>query len=166
VTFQVNGATVALKEVEMNRWEVELKVEEGIKNGLARFRKEARVIFGRPVWTKRGFACCGGCGAAELICAWEADKRDKRAIGAVHYSRQRAADYRKGEDLYFAYGAFEAQGDCSRETMSGRIGDLLAESLRREGCEVEWSGKTRDCVIVMGVKSTLESLTKAKSVVE
>jgi hypothetical protein len=151
----------------MNKWEVELNVEQGIKNGLARFRKEARVFFGRPVLTKRGIACCGGCASAELTCAWEADKRgDKRAIGSAYYSRQGAADYRKGGDIYFSYGAFEAQGDCSRDTMTNRIGDLLAESLRREGCEVEWSGKNSGCVIVKGVKSTLESLTMAESVVE
>jgi hypothetical protein len=151
----------------MNKWEVELNVEQSLKRGLALFRKEARVFYGRPVLTKRAFSCCGGCASAELTCAWEADKRgDKRPIGAVHYNRQVAAGYRKGEDIYFHYGAFDVAGDCSRETMAGRIGDLLAESLRREGCLVEWSGKTRDCVIVSGVKSTLESLTKAESVVE
>jgi len=158
------------KEVKMDtwdRWAVEANVEAGIKAGLARFRKEARVFFGRPVLTKRGFSCCGGCASAELTCAWEADKRgDKRAIGAVHYNKQVAAGYRRGEDIYFHYGAFDGLGDCSCETMAGRIGDLLAESLRREGCEVEWSGKTRDCVIAKGVKSTLESLTKVESVVE
>jgi hypothetical protein len=158
------------KEVKMDtwdRWAVEANVEAAIKAGLARFRKEARVFFGRPVLTKRGFSCCGGCASAELTCAWEADKRgDKRAIGAAYYSRQGAADYRRGEDIYFSFGAFEPQGDCSRDTMTNRIGDLLAESLRREGCEVEWSGKNSGCVIVSGVKSTIESLTKAKSVVE
>jgi hypothetical protein len=154
----VNGTMGVPKEVKMNKWEVEEQVEESIKAGLARFRKEARVIFGRPVLTKRGIACCGGCASAELTCAWEADERgDKRAIGAVFYSRQGAADYRNGGDLSFSYGAFEAQGYCSRDTMTNRIGDLLAESLRREGCEVEWNGKNSDCVTVSGVRSVMQS---------
>lgn len=152
----------------MNKWEVELNVEQSLKRGLALFRKEARKAFGRPVLTKRGIACCGGCASAELDIAWEAaaERGDKRPIGAAYYSRQGAADYRKGGDIYFNYGAFEPQGDCSRDIMTNRIGDLLAFFLRKEGCEVEWSGKSRDCVIVRGVKSTLESLTKAESVVE
>lgn len=142
----------------MDRWEVEANVEAAIKAGLARFRKEARVIFGRPVLTKRGFSCCGGCASAELTCAFEADKRgEKRPIGAAYYSRQGAADYRRGEDLYFSYGAFEAHGDCSCDLMTNRIGDLLAESLRKEGCEVEWSGKNSECVVVSGVRSTIAS---------
>ena len=151
----------------MDTWTVEANVEAGIKRGLALFRKEARKAFGRPVLTKRGFSCCGGCASSELSMAWEADKRgDKRAIGAVHYNKQIAAGYRRGEDLYFHYGAFEPQGDCSRDLMTHRIGEWLAESLRKEGCEVEWSGKNRDCVIVSGVKSTIKSLTEAKNAVE
>lgn len=143
----------------MIRWTVEEQVEESIKLGLARFRKEARVIFGRPVLTKRGISCCGGCASAELNIAWEADKRgDKRAIGAVFYSRQGAADYRRGGDLYFSYGAFEGQGDCSRDIMTNRIADLLAESLRKEGCEVEWSGKNSGCVVVTGPNEKIRAM--------
>lgn len=152
----------------MQKWEVELNVEQSLKRGLALFRKEARKAFGRPVLTKRGFSCCYGCASAELTRAWEAaaERGDKRPVGAAYYSRQGAADYRKGGDICFSFRAFEPQGDCSRDIMTNRIGDLLAFFLRKEGCEVEWSGKSSDCVIVRGVKSTLESLTKAESVVE
>lgn len=151
----------------MDTWTVEANVEAGIKRGLALFRKEARKAFGRPVLTKRGFSCCGGCASAELTCAWEADKRgDKRAIGAVHYNRQIAAGYRRGEDLYFHYGAFEGQDDCSRDSIVNSIGSVLAYCLRQEGCSVEWTGANRDCVIVSGVKSTIKSLTEAESVVK
>ena len=146
----MNGATVALKEVKM-LYGKQADIEECVKQGLAEFRKEARVIFGASVLTRRNFLCCGGCASSALVTEWE--EKGKKAVGSVYYTQQTAADYRKGGDLWFNYGSFDAVGDCSRDLMTSRIGDLFAERMRMAGCEVEWNGDIRQRIRILGAKS-------------
>jgi len=123
-----------------------------ITNGFREFRKKAKEHLGGKVYARQNFLCCGGCASSALsteIDNFNAKGKPTRAIGAVWYHKQDTQSLNRGYDLYIGYGAAEAVGDCSRDLMTKRIGEILVACLEAEGLEVEWDGQIRERIKVV-----------------
>ena len=129
--------------------------QDKVTNGFKAFRKKAREVFGGKVYARQNFLCCGGCASSALtteIEAFNAKGKKTKAIGAVWYHKQDTGGMNRGHDLYIGYGAHDAVGDCSKDMMTKRIGDLLFVCLEAEGLTLEWDGEIRTRIAVKADK--------------
>ena len=125
--------------------------QDKITSAFKTFRQKAKEHLGGKVYARQAFMCCSGCASSALtteIKNFNA-KGLAKAIGAIWYHKQDAHGMNQGNDLYIGYGAAEAVGDCSRDLMTKRIGEILVACLEAEGLEVEWDGDIRSRVMVV-----------------
>lgn len=113
------------------------KVRPAVNRAFRELRKQGLVC-------RMAFSCCGGCASSELYPV----VKKRKARGAVYFHRQSDASFRKGKDLYIAYGSLKGVDKATKA-----IGDQLVLALRDEGLVVEWDGDPGQCVVVKTAES-------------
>ena len=101
--------------------------------------------------TKTNFSCCMSCAVAELQEIAEKRRRNR----AVYWHMQDEAHFRKGGLLDVRYCYLPPQNIKREDTsaLEAQIGEQVADALRKQGLQVEWSGNPATTIQVTGVAS-------------
>jgi hypothetical protein len=93
---------------------------------------------------RQNFLCCSTCGEAAIGAEMDEEAKDGLEVrGYAFYHCQDTDRGVAGHGVYLKYGAVE-----EGEEPLLRIGHEIADTLRRHGLEVEWSGDGNDAILV------------------
>ncbi|AWZ09523.1 MULTISPECIES: hypothetical protein [unclassified Streptomyces] len=98
------------------------------------------------ITAREDFACCRGCGLAEIRGDGPPDAR-----GFVFFHAQCTQGAADGGDLYLLYGAFATGDDAADEVRTAAVGREVVAALDAVGLESLWDGSAHDAIRVTGL---------------
>ncbi|CAM5419765.1 hypothetical protein SAVIM338S_02294 [Streptomyces avidinii] len=99
------------------------------------------------ITARENFACCRGCGLAEIRAEGEEDAR-----GFVFFHAQAAQGAADGGDLYLHYGGFATGDDEADAARTVGVGREVVAALGAVGLVWVWDGFARDAIRVTGME--------------